>query len=210
MAKKPKSGGQDLPLDPGEAELWEQVTRSAEPLKQAANRAPLREPARGDVRAATARNKPEKKKTVSQAGPIEQPSPAPAPAPAPPPLGGYDRREARGLGTGRISIDGRIDLHGMRQREAHGALKAFIRRARDRGHRHVLVITGKGAPRGSRADEDFFSEPGQTPGVLRRAVPRWLDEPEFRGWVVGFTQAAPRHGGEGALYVRLRRSDRSV
>lgn len=208
MAKKSKSNRNGSALDPQDAELWEQVARSTEPLKQAANRASLRESVAGQVDervAAPAKPAPKSQNNVT-ASPIEQP----VRPPAPPPLGGYDRREARGLGAGRISIDGRIDLHGMRQREAHGALRAFIMRARDKGHRHVLVITGKGAPRGSRGDDDFYAERSEAPGVLRRAVPLWLDEPDFRGWVVGYTQAAPRHGGEGALYVRLRRSDRGI
>jgi len=102
------------------------------------------------------------------------------------------------LGAGRISVDASIDLHGMRQREAHGALKAFLARAQAQGHRHVLVITGKG---GKREIDGSFER-----GVLNREAPRWLSEPEFRAWVVSFTPASKRHGGEGALYVRLRRN----
>lgn len=204
MAKKSKPGNNSTELDSKDAELWEQVTRSTEPLKQAANRASLRESVAGQVDERVV--PPQKPTPKSPNNVIASPIVQPVRPPVPPQLGSYDRREARGLGAGRISIDGRIDLHGMRQREAHGALRAFIMRARDKGHRHVLVITGKGAPRGSRGDDDFYAERAETPGVLRRAVPLWLDEPDFRGWVVGYTQAAPRHGGEGAIYVRLRRS----
>ncbi len=204
MPKKPRSTRPEGTLDQHDAELWEQVTRSAEPLKADRNRAPRRATAIADEPSIEAKSLPKQKK----AAPAGQSEPR-ARQPAPPPLGGFDRREAKGLGAGRIEIDARIDLHGMRQREAHVALRVFIQRSHERGHRHVLVITGKGAPRGSPGDDDFYAERRDTPGVLRRAVPLWLDEPELRGWVVSFTQASPRHGGEGALYVRLRRPGRA-
>ncbi len=88
----------------------------------------------------------------------------------------------------------------MRQREAHGALRSFLARAQERGHKHVLVITGKG---GRRETDGSFER-----GVLNREVPRWLAEAEFRNCVLSFTPAGKRHGGEGALYVRLRKSGR--
>jgi DNA-nicking Smr family endonuclease len=92
------------------------------------------------------------------------------------------------------SIEARLDLHGMTQTEAHAALLRFLRRARNNGAKFVLVITGRGT-RGERADR----------GVLKRQVPLWLAMPELRAYVIGFEQAHASHGGEGALYVRLRR-----
>jgi DNA-nicking Smr family endonuclease len=80
----------------------------------------------------------------------------------------------------------------MTQGEAHVALVHFLHRAQRHGARFVLVITGKGTRAGDR-------------GVLRRQVPLWLGLPEFRDAVVGFEEAHAAHGGEGALYVRLRR-----
>ena len=71
-------------------------------------------------------------------------------------------------------------------------LLRFLRTARERDARLVLVITGKGR--------------GGEMGVLRRQVPQWLGLPEFRDLVVGFEDAAITHGGEGALYVRVRRT----
>lgn len=98
----------------------------------------------------------------------------------------------RKLARGRLPIDGRIDLHGLSQSEAHNLLFGFLARAHERGLRHVLVITGKGASHGSQ-------------GVLKRVVPDWLTKPEFRFLISGYEDAARSHGGEGALYIRLRR-----
>ncbi len=134
----------------------------------------------------------------------------PAKAAPPPPLAALDRRKARRIGSGRIEVEARIDLHGLRQSEAHSALNRFLLAQHAKGHRWVLVITGKGAPRGrSEEPDDAGYGGGEERGVLRRNVPRWLAEPELRAIVVGFTAAAIRHGGEGALYVQLRRRDRA-
>ena len=111
-----------------------------------------------------------------------------------PPLAPLGRRMKQRVARGKETIDGRLDLHGLTQSEAHAALLRFLRAASSRGARLVLVITGKGA----RASE------GQR-GVLKRQVPQWLGLPEFRALVVGFEDAHVAHGGEGALYVRVRR-----
>lgn len=122
-----------------------------------------------------------------------------ATAPALTPL---HRRQARRIAAGRERIGARLDLHGLRQREAHHALRVFLHRAHAQGHQMVLVITGKGGRREEEAEGFFY---GESPGVLRRLVPEWLREPEFREMVVSVSYAHVRHGGEGALYVRLRR-----
>lgn len=103
-----------------------------------------------------------------------------------------DRKTKRKLSKGTLAVDARIDLHGMTQDEAHNALIGFVGMSHARGHRVVLVITGKG-----------LSKKGQ--GILRRAVPRWLVTPPLAQWVNGHDVSAPQHGGDGALYVRLRR-----
>src|ERR1035441_2347953 len=92
----------------------------------------------------------------------------------------------------KSKLNARLDLHGLTQAQAHGALLRFMHNAHARDARLVLVITGKGR--------------GAEPGVLRRQVPQWLGLPEFRAMVIGFEDAGARHGGEGALYVRLRRA----
>lgn len=98
----------------------------------------------------------------------------------------------RKLASGRVPLEARIDLHGMAEADAHGVLLDFLRRAHRDGARHVLVITGKGSSAGSS-------------GVLKRMVPRWLSQPGFAALVAGHAHAARGHGGEGALYVRLKR-----
>ena len=105
------------------------------------------------------------------------------PAPVEP---GFHRR----LERGREALAARIDLHGMTQDAARAALTGFIRRAAGDGWRAVLVITGKGV---------------SGDGVLRRRVPDWLAEAPIRDHVAGVSEAHRRHGGEGALYVALKR-----
>jgi DNA-nicking Smr family endonuclease len=112
-----------------------------------------------------------------------------------PPLAPLGRRERSQLSRGRKEIDARLDLHGMTQTRAHRALSGFLQRAHHDGLTFVLIITGKGKI-GAESER----------GVLRRQVPQWLSLPEFRALVVGFEEAHIGHGGEGALYVRIRRA----
>jgi DNA-nicking Smr family endonuclease len=114
-----------------------------------------------------------------------------------------DRRLLTALKRGHVAIDGVIDLHGLRQDEAHRRLIGFLRRAQADGARTVLVITGKGAAGAGSSTGHAF---GDERGVLRRVAPHWLRLPDLRPVVMGFEAASLHHGGEGALYVRLRRA----
>ena len=114
----------------------------------------------------------------------------------PSPQHGMDLPTRAKLAKGRLPIEGKVDLHGMTQGEAHALLLSFLHRAYADGRRHVLVVTGKGASLGSD-------------GVLRRAVPAWFSTPPFRALVSGYETAARWHGGAGAIYVRLRRAGRA-
>jgi DNA-nicking Smr family endonuclease len=116
------------------------------------------------------------------------------------PLVPLERRQRQRVRRGQHEPDASIDLHGMRQAEAHRALMNFVWRAHSAGHRLVLVVTGKGLP----AHHAVFSE--QERGVLRRMVPHWLAEPSMRPFVLGYEPATLRHGGDGALYVRIRQA----
>ena len=108
------------------------------------------------------------------------------------------------IATGKVEVEARIDLHGLRQRDAHLRLRAFLIEAHARGHKTVLVITGKGGEEPADRYGELAGE--RQRGVLRRNVPQWLGEPELRAIVLSFTQAGVRHGGAGALYVQLRKS----
>ncbi|MCK6417889.1 MAG: Smr/MutS family protein [Alphaproteobacteria bacterium] len=114
-----------------------------------------------------------------------------APKTDPRPRGGVDRRTAQKLKRGQMAIDARLDLHGLTQAQAHERLRQFILHAYRAGHRCVLVITGKGGIEGK--------------GVLRRMVPQWLEEAPLAKTVLSVTAARPKDGGEGALYVYVRR-----
>lgn len=120
-----------------------------------------------------------------------------APPPAPPtrvrglPEALEPRRQRR-LSRERDPIEARIDLHGYGRFQAQDALTAFLIGAQARGYRSVLVITGQGRRGGS--------------GVIRASVHEWLQAPALRGVVSGFASAARHHGGDGALYVTIRRT----
>jgi DNA-nicking Smr family endonuclease len=174
-----------------DAELWARVARSARPLKQGRVIAPIEPPKK--------RAKPDAKRALSP------PKPAPkTPAKPAPTVRGetLDRQTARKLERGHVAVEARLDMHGMRQREAHAALRRFLKAAQGKGYRHVLVITGKGAPADSR--RSFYEAEGR--GVLRSAVPHWLAAPDLAHVVVSYSEAPRRLGGEGALYVRLRKA----
>ena len=113
-----------------------------------------------------------------------------------------DRKNLRRIGKGHISIDDRIDLHGMRQSQAQQVLLQFLRRAQLQQFKTVLVITGKGRLKTERS-ENWMDD--RDVGVLRREVPNWLKSDDLSDVVLGFSDALPQHGGSGALYVRLRR-----
>ena len=162
--------------------LWTMVTKSIDPMHGA-----LPEVAAEDSQT-PGPAKPSRAKGVSGAPPVAAP-----PVKRPPPLTPLGRRARQRVARGRDAIDARFDLHGLTQAEAHAALTRFLRSASARGARLVLIITGKGRTGDSER------------GVLRRQVPHWLALPELREFVIGFEEAHLAHGGEGALYVRLRR-----
>jgi DNA-nicking Smr family endonuclease len=177
-------------LSDEEKALWSGVARSVKPLR------PVKTKAKSiKAKAAIAASlpaeaiKPQRSPAVSRS--------ATPPAKRPPPLASLDRRGRKRVARGRDPIDARIDLHGKTQSEAHDALARFIRRAQSNGARVVLVVTGKGSGTPREGERER--------GVLRRQVPLWLALPEFRSLIIGFEEAHVAHGGEGALYVRLRR-----
>jgi DNA-nicking Smr family endonuclease len=179
-------------LSDEEHTLWVRVTRSIAPLRRRPVPTEL-----ADAPAPKGKRPPlpslRGEAPARNAAPTFKPKPVPKPVPELAPL---DRRQKQRLARGNVALDARIDLHGKTQSEAHAALLGFLRSAQADGARFVLVITGKGV----RARDDWSER-----GVLKRQVPHWLKLPEFRSYVVGFEDAHIGHGGEGALYVHLRR-----
>ncbi len=196
-----KPGKIKAPVD-GDA-LFEAAMRDARPLKRRPSR-----PTQGAEKTA----KPAAR-TDTAARPVPKGRGRPAPGSGPrrqaPAItvagktnGGLDKRSAERLRRGQINIDGRLDLHGHTQADAHRALHVFITASYRAGRRCVLVITGKGGP---RDDVDGGFMPDRDSGVLRRNLPRWLGEGAVRQLVLRIETARPQHGGEGAYYVLLRR-----
>lgn len=182
MNDPPRGDRRSRFLSPDEVELWMKVTADVRPAPgRARRRAPEVAPSgvEAEPRSASTPQAQEKK---------------PQPRPAPPPAD-LDHRTRTKLKRGRLEVDAKLDLHGLRQAEAQSALIDFLRRAQAGGARMAIVVTGKGA-----RNEDG--------GVLRRLVPLWLQSPNLRDLVVGFGEAARHHGGEGALYVQIRRAGR--
>ncbi|MGQ0484703.1 MAG: Smr/MutS family protein [Hyphomicrobiales bacterium] len=176
-------------------ELWSEVAKSVKPLRR-----------RGT-------------KKASLATAVEGPRPTPkisaphshiprAVAKLPPPITGFDRRTAQKLTRGNVDIESRFDLHGTGVEIARVRLLQFLRQSQAQGQRTVLVITGKGESpyaRHTLHGSSHFHAP-ERQGRLRRLVPEWLHEAEFRSLVSGFQPAHPKHGGGGAYYVRMRRT----
>jgi DNA-nicking Smr family endonuclease len=176
------------PLTADEEHLWSLVSRTVRPLRRSKN--PVTEGPHRAVRHGT-------RLGVDRAANPEPHVAIPSQrTPRASALSPILRKERQRLARGGAAIDARIDLHGMTQAEAHNALRRLLRRCQANGAKFVLVITGKGAPDASRGER----------GVLRRQVPMWLALPEFRRYVLGFDVADMGHGGEGALYIRLRKA----
>jgi DNA-nicking Smr family endonuclease len=174
-----RSRSRDLTED--ERILWNLVARTASPLK-------------GKSLPPAAPLPPDEASPAKRSG-AELPPGAPvakAPVQDRRQIHHLDRLTQKKISRGRLPLEARIDLHGMRQDEAYGLLLSFLNRAHAAGIRYVLVITGKGR---SLASD----------GVLKRSVPSWFATGPFRPLVSGYEDAARNHGGEGALYVRLRR-----
>ncbi|MBI4922201.1 MAG: Smr/MutS family protein [Devosia nanyangense] len=187
----PKRGGPKPPVP--DFHLWQDVIGTVLPLKprrRSAIAAPLPLPPATPP-------KPKASKIIAMP-PYQSPN-----TPGKPPVGVIEPKLRQKLGRGRIGIDGTLDLHGMRQDEAHAALTRYLKARWARGDRTILVITGKGLKK-VNGDPTTIVERG----VLRTMLPIWLNSPELSPLVAGWDQSAQGHGGEGAWYVRLRRQER--
>lgn len=208
---KPGKAGRQVTED--EAELWRQLTHSVGKVK-----AKPRVTAHGVEPAAPASAAPASPERAAAAqsrnARAAPAAPAAAPLPKPPVPRELDRRSVRQVATGKAPIDAVLDLHGLHQAAAFTRLRAFLMSSQANGHRMVLVITGKGGgvrplapdlPSYGRRDGEGSDPASASRGVLRRSVPQWLEEPELRAVVLSYAAAGARHGGDGALYIRLRK-----
>ena len=178
------------PLTADEEQLWSLVARTVRPLRL--GKKPMTDTRRstGVRHAATGAaevvGRPEPHVAISAHRAVRMPTLSP-----------IVRKEKHRLARGSTAVDARIDLHGMTQTQAYGALRRLLHRSQAKGAKFVLVITGKGVPDAAPSGR----------GVLRRQVPMWLALPEFRRYVLGFDVADTGHGGDGALYVRVRKAN---
>lgn len=221
MAKKRASRAEPRPNIQGnvveEKGLWDRVKRTVEPLdadQRALYSQALSDYLDGPVSTLSA-PRPQHHPTGAmqhhvKGHPEQHRSGPPSPGkktirpngPTTPPLIDLDRKARTRIARGRTPIDARVDLHGLRQHEAQDVLRGFIWRAHQSGHRTVLVITGKGT---RQKDPHPHAPPWAVgSGILRKAVPGWLSSPDLRAAVLSFQPASASHGGDGALYVRLR------
>jgi DNA-nicking Smr family endonuclease len=178
---------------PPDFDLWTEVAQSVKPLRK-----------RRSVKSAP----PSPEKLARHSPPLSAPPVrAHRPSTTPPPITGFDRRTAQKMTRGLVEIERRLDLHGTGIEMARMRLHQFLRAAHGEGARTVLIITGKGSSPFSRHTlhgASHFHSP-EREGRLRRLVPEWLHEAEFRSLVTGFQPAHPKHGGGGAFYVKIRR-----
>jgi DNA-nicking Smr family endonuclease len=171
------------PLKPEERHIWGMVAATVHPLPGRAT--PKAEPS--DAIPAPAMTEAAARIAAPSAPGAKRPRPRPDLDPIEP------RRKHR-IAKAREPIGARLDLHGLDQDRARGVLERFLARAWDEGFRAVLVITGKGV---------------QGDGILKRRTPEWLAAPHLAHMVAGISDAARHHGGEGALYVALKRKPRA-
>ena len=105
-----------------------------------------------------------------------------------------NRRDSERLRKGQMEIEAKLDLHGMRQHEAQDVLIGFIQQSIIMKRRCVLVVTGKGSI--------------SSPSVIREKLPEWLKNNSIASHVLQYTSAQPKHGGSGAFYVYLKKSQK--
>jgi len=180
------------PLD-DDASLWSRVAASVTPIlrRRVSVASPVAKPAQDE-------NKPKKTKSTRRKVEPTARSAHPAVAPEIKPadlntigFGGISRSSARAIKSGQAGYTSKLDLHGLSRAKAHSRLVRYLNEAATSGHRHVLIITGKGAAGG---------------GVIRQEFPEWINSPPLNMLVIAYCQAQPKDGGAGAFYVNLRRS----
>lgn len=180
-------------LSPDDRRIWARVAGSVTPqrrIKAQLMPTGILDPAPPAAPRSTGTAKPKVPKLAPASAPLFAQPPQPARTRGVPEE--LEPRRKRRLSRERDPIEARIDLHGYGRFQAQDALTAFLMGAQARGYRSVLVVTGQGRRGGT--------------GVIRASVHEWLQAPALRTVVSGFAPAARHHGGDGALYVTIRRA----
>lgn len=181
-----KSDKKPTTLDPAAVDpsgLWQNVAKDLNPLKP--------RPEKEVVPTPPLKRSPKREEDQTVFPPLPQQSAR----------HGLDRNSKNRLKNGEIPIEARLDLHGRTLTAAHKELTHFLKTSYVSGLRCVLVITGKGG------QKDVSSPPqGSSRGVLHQNLSLWLEHPDLSGIILGVSPARPQHGGDGAVYILLRRN----
>ena len=188
-------------LKSDEVELWQQIAKSATPLKLSKN---VNTVAKPQSKVAEVKNDQfqlkrfeiGEKATQKSVQNDLKPSISTALDSVPVQM---DYKSFKKMKRGKSTPEATFDLHGMTVAQAHSALIHFLMTSYMRNMRLVLVITGKG-----KFQKDTGPIPRQV-GILRHQVPQWLRMPPLRDKVLQVTEAHGKHGGSGAYYVYLRK-----
>ena len=177
-------------LSAEEAALWARLASTVTPLK----RQPAKAVSVSPAPAPPPPQSPVKRAPKGRVPPPPPPKPPPSPAPGP----GLDTAWERKLARASIEPDFTLDLHGHTLEQAHQRLDQGLVQARAMGARLVLLITGKPRPAPS-ADRAAHR------GAIRAKVLDWLAAGPHASDIAAIRRAHRRHGGEGALYLVLKR-----
>ncbi len=178
-------------LNAEDQKLWDLMMRDVVPLRPSPASPPAGKSGQSGPKTVVA--------TKAPAPAAQRPIPASSQHP-----GAYevDKSTHRKLKRGHMAIEARLDLHGLSQARAYEELKRFLIGAHHQGLRCLLVITGKGRNLigDQRSDE-------RAPGVIKRSLPLWLEEPDLKGMILKTESAHIKDGGAGAFYILLRRKN---
>jgi DNA-nicking Smr family endonuclease len=182
-------------LSPEEKALWQKLTLTVTPLRRVKIRPAPELPTLQEF--AEALDKPPVKARIKgRVPPMRMAAPPAVPRPAPVPV--LDSSWEKRIRSGQLAPDHSVDLHGLNLAAAHVRLDRLLGDAVAQGWRVLLVVTGK--PRAA-------PEPGEPRrrGAIRAEIGDWLASSAHAHRIASVRQAHPRHGGDGALYVILRR-----
>ena len=105
---------------------------------------------------------------------------------------GLSKKNIKEIKTGKFKVQSKLDLHGYRLKEAETLFFEFLRKSFNLKKRNILVISGKG-------------EHGK--GKIKLNIPIWIASPSLSNLIHFYSFAAPKDGGNGAFYIRLRNKE---